>query len=129
RTKGVQAAPIGRGRSAVALLARRLRHAPHHPAAWQADDRLSTLAQFRSELKGAAVQIDEILHDRQAKAGATLRAVLGERALAERLHDPGDFFLGDAGARVLDAEHLPAIGGGGQAQCYSPAARRELQRI
>ena len=45
-------------------------------------------------------RLDEVLHDGQAEPGAALGRLVGQRALAEGLHDAGDLLLGNAGAGV-----------------------------
>jgi hypothetical protein len=45
----------------------------HHPLRREGDDDLGADAQLRLEREGAAVQVDEVLGDRQAEPGALFR--------------------------------------------------------
>ena len=96
----------------------------------ESDNRLGTFAHFRLQVERPAMQLDQVLHDRQPQAGAAFGILMSERTLAEHLHDLRDFVLWDARAVVAHAQDLAALGAGANAQgdrraCYSqrPARR------
>src|SRR5262245_29133355 len=105
------------------------RHGAHDPTFGQANNGLRALAQLRAQLEPASVQADEVVHDGEPQSGTTLGGLVRQRALPERLHDAWDLLLGDAGPRVLDAEHLPALRRAPSRERDAPSARRELQGV
>ena len=117
--------PLGRGRLAVAFLAQGLqrRHGAQHAAFRQYDNGFGAFAQLGIELEGAAMQLDEVLHDGQAEPGAAFGGLVGQRALAEGLHDARDLLLGNARARIAHAQLLAAVLGVRDAERDAPAAR------
>ncbi len=86
----------------MALLAQRLqrRESVQHALARQRHRHLRAFAQLRFEIERAAVQVNEVLHDRQPEAGAAFRRLVRERALSEGLQDARNFVLRNTGARV-----------------------------
>ena len=83
---GRAGAALGGG-AAVALLAQRLQggHRGHDAAFREHDKGLGAPAQLGPKLELAAMQLDEVLDDRQTESRAALRRLVGEGPLAEGL--------------------------------------------
>ena len=101
----------------------------HHALGREGDDDFGADAQLRFERERAAMQVDQVLGDRQAEAGALFGGFDRVRALAERGQHDRDFLLGDAGAGVLDAHVLAARGGPADFEPDLAALRRELDGV
>src|SRR5690606_23328470 len=79
-------------------------------------------------LDGAAVQLDEVPHDREPEAEPAVRARGGGVGLPEALEEPWQRRGADAGAVVADGE--PDVAPGVRERDRDPAAaRRELHRV
>src|SRR5689334_15113447 len=96
----------------MTLLAERLqrRNDLKHPLARQGYRHFRTFAQFRLQVERSAVQVNEVLHNRQPEAGAAFGGFMRERALAERLQDARDLFLGNTRPGIRDRYELSAVG-------------------
>src|SRR5262249_44521153 len=123
--------PLGRGGRRLngrrRLGERRQRR--HDPLRRKGDDDFRSDPQFGFQREGAAVQVDEILDDRQSETGALLRRLDGIRALPERGKHNRDFLLRNAGASVLAAQILAAGRGPADLEPNLAAGRRELDGV
>ena len=81
------------------------------------------------EIERAAVQVDEVLHDRQSETGAALGGFVGQRALTEGLQDARDLVFRNTGASVGDRHELSAVVRMSDDERDAAALRRELQRV
>src|SRR5262249_28213460 len=104
----------GTGRDGLAPMHRaaerpRWRHRLEHRVPREEGDHLGALAQLRLELEAAAMQLHEVLDDRQTKAGSALGGLVRERALAESQHDFWYLVLRNARAVVAHAEEMAAV--------------------
>ena len=75
----------------VRFLAKRLqrRHGAQHAMPGRDTIGVGALAQLGAQLEGAAVQLDQVLHDGSPSPVAALGRLVGQRALTERLHARG----------------------------------------
>src|SRR5436305_14678856 len=73
----------------------------HHTLRLEGDDHFSAEPQLGFERKGSAVQIDQVLRDRQTKAGALFGRLDRVGALAERGEHDRDLVVGNARPVVL----------------------------
>ena len=101
--------PLRRKSQLLALLDHR-GEGVHDAGAREGRDHFGAEAQLREQVEAALVQLHDLLHDRQAEAGALLGGLLRQRALAEGAEHRLDLFLGDAGPVVAHRDELAAIG-------------------
>ena len=123
----------GRGGIGLRLDRRRVlgnrRQRRHDALGRKGDDDFGADAQFRFQREGAAVQVDEVLGDRQAEARALFGRFDRVRALAERSEHDRNFLLRNTGAGILHAHVLAAGRGPADLEPDFAALRRELDRV
>ena len=85
------------------------------------------LSDLARDLDRAAVQLHELLHERQADAGALVRAPVRRFDAVKALEQARQLLLGDADTRVSDLEHCVAIVSP-QSHGHRPG-ERELERV
>src|SRR5438128_3708762 len=111
-------APARHARSRLRALAHRER---------DDEDRAPVLARAL-RAHGAAVKLDDVLHQREAEPEAAVRARARAVALAERLEDVRNELRRDPDARVGD-DDLDARLGARETHAHAAARRRELDRV
>src|SRR6266545_5806777 len=84
-----------------------------------------------ASLDGSPVQLDEVLHERQANAQSSRGAIEGRIRLHEQVEDQGHILRGDAYPVVLHPDHDQAGAAGVRvdSQPDLSAARRKLRRV